>query len=149
MPGTDMRAITVFLVLLRVFANDSIAQTANSVEADDPRPMMALLDKIQSARRVCINYEDPPFQNFRDVEDVTILVFRDKTRDPSRRVLIPRGGKMQIDAALFSNASEPGGLLPILREANMAYQKRGYPGAFRIEQKGGVWHVEAQRHSRS
>ncbi|MCU1327705.1 MAG: hypothetical protein JWN34_3075 [Bryobacterales bacterium] len=137
-----MRATALLLFLLSALARDSIAQTANSVEADDPRPMMALIDKIQSARRVCINYEDPPFQNSRDVEDVTSLVVRDQTRDPSRRVVIPRGGKIQIDAALFSNASGPGGLLPVLREANMAYQKRGYPGAFRLEQKAGVWHVE-------
>ncbi|MES1147256.1 MAG: hypothetical protein ABUL49_00735 [bacterium] len=137
-----MRSTAVLLVFLGVLADQSVAQRANVVEADDPRPMMALLDRIQAAHGVCINYEDPPFQNSRDVEDVTSLVVRDKARDPSRRVLIPRGGKIQIDAALFSNFSGPGGLLPVLAEANMAYQQGGYPGAFRIEQKGGVWHVE-------
>ncbi len=69
--------------------------SGQTLSVNDPRPMMALADKLQGILTVPINYEDPRFENPGDVQDVTDTVVKNRAQF-SGRVLIPRGGELTV-----------------------------------------------------
>ena len=83
------------------------------VAVEDGRPLAKVLDEVEERFGWTVTYEDPPYQNANEIEDVTERVRRDgKTH---LRVLVPRGGAFHFSYALNpENGSDPAGLLGAL-----------------------------------
>ena len=107
------------------------------VAVDDPRPLARVLDDIEQRFGWTVTYEDPPYENANEIEDVTERVRRDGKTHP--RVLVPRGGAFHFSYALNSeNGSDAGGLLGALLAR---YDGSGNPGLFRVFREGNSFHV--------
>lgn len=115
--------------------------SGQTITVNDPRPMMAFADKLQSMLNVPINYEDPRYENPGDMQDVTDAVVKNRAQFASR-VLIPRGGPLTVtlpNSPLGMNAAN---LLSIFPLVTAAHRASGYPGTFDIANRNGSWYVE-------
>jgi len=115
--------------------------SGQTITVNDPRPMMALADKLQSMLNVPINYEDPRYENPGDMQDVTDAVVKNRAQF-SGRVLIPRGGALTVtlpNSPLGMTAATLVSLGPLV---TAAYQASGYPGTFDVANRNGSWYVE-------
>lgn len=106
-------------------------------------PLEAMLDRIEHAAGVPINYEDPRYDCPADVVDVTNQVqsAAQRAANPAARILVPRGGKLTLDGVL-PGTPQPGDELPLVGAAVAQYEASGLPGRFTVRQIGSVTSVE-------
>jgi hypothetical protein len=107
------------------------------VAVDDPRPLARAIDAIEQRFGWTVTYEDPPYENASEIEDVTDRVRRDGKTHP--RVLGPRGGAFHFSYALNpESGSNPDELLGALLSR---YEASGNPGFYRVFAEGAAFHV--------
>jgi len=109
-------------------AGDRSILTINS-----PRPLDSAAMTLAQHFGMNVSVEDPPYIFQDDVKDVTAEVAR--TRNPSRRVLIPKGGRLEIafPVDLDGFPVDPQELLAkLIQQANAQY-----PFAYRLDDKDG------------
>ena len=107
------------------------------VAVDDPRPLARAIDAIEQRFGWTVTYEDPPYENASEIEDVTERVRRDGKSHP--RVLVPRGGAFHFSYALNpESGSDPDELLGALLSR---YEASGNPGFYRVFREGAAFHV--------
>ena len=109
------------------------------ISVHDGRPMAEAVRVIEERYGWTITYEDPPYVHPDDAVDVTERVRR--TPAPgNRRVLVPRGGTFEV-----GYPQPPGGGQPdpdaLLQHVVEEYNSTGLTGRFRVEQRGGAFHV--------
>lgn len=119
----------------------STLASGQTLSVNDPRPMMALADRLQGILNVPINYEDPRFENPVDLQDVTDTVVKNRAQF-SGRVLIPRGGELTVTVPNSALGITAGDLLSIFPLIRIAHEGNGYPGTFNIANRNGSWYVE-------
>jgi hypothetical protein len=134
-----IRFVSASILLSYVIAVPLAAQSALTVS--DPRPLMALIDKLQATLGTGINYEDPPFEHLGDLEDVTEKVVKNRSAFTGR-VIIPKGGELQIQAPFLSRGASSAVVRNSLSDAIGTSERNGHPGRFRVSEIGGVWVVE-------
>jgi hypothetical protein len=100
--------------------------------------MAAAVEALEQRFGWAISYEDPRFENEAEIEDVANAVRMDG--DPSRSVLIPRGGPFEFryDVKDSSRSSQP---LDILQALVARYEAAGYPGRFVASESSGMFHI--------
>ena len=107
------------------------------VAVDDPRPLARAIDAIEQRFGWTVTYEDPPYENASEIEDVTERVRRDGKSHP--RVLVPRGGAFHFSYAFNpESSSDPDELLGALLSR---YEASGNPGFYRVFQEDAAFHV--------
>ena len=125
---------SVFIVALLALVVS--AQTADSIQIDDPRPLKAAIDKLENMLGIPINYEDPRFASAEDVEDVTDKVQNSQQRaaHPNVRILVPKGGVLGVSGVASVSAKPSlGGATALLTTLHAQHEGNGYPGRFSIQ----------------
>ena len=127
------RLSVVFAVSMGLYA-----QALMEIEVSDHRPLAAALEKLQALTGVPINYEDVPYENAADLEDVSTP--EQRLQHPGYRLLVPRKGRIQatVDARPQASLSETAGSVHALLAS---YRAAGLPGDFQVEQANGMIYV--------
>lgn len=97
--------------------------------SDSPRPLHAAAEALATQFGLRVNVEDPPYIHKDDVKDVTEEVSR--VPNPRRRILVPRGGRLEVEFAL-----RPGGSprnVRALLESLVAQANARFSFAYRLE----------------
>lgn len=114
------------------------------IEVSDARPLKAAIDVLEDALGVPINYEDAPFANATDLQDMTEQVQSPQQRaaNPGVRIIVPKGGALTLDFPLPASVRSVGDALPLVRQLLIQHEANGYPGRFRVQQLGSVATVQ-------
>jgi len=99
---------TVAGFILMTTATTLVAQQAETLRVNDPRPVLQAVLEIERRYGTPINYEDLRYEFSNDVEDVTDSVLTPQQRnlaDPKKRILVPR--QRSIEVAIGSRSVAP------------------------------------------
>lgn len=107
------------------------------IVVESGRPLASAALELATQYGWQINYEDPPFLDPQDLQDVTAMVSR--TPNPEHRVLFPKGGTLEAEFPL--SAGKPENPAHILQSLIEAHHQKGNPGLFRLEQRGSVFTI--------
>ena len=118
-----------------LIASLASAQPASSVTNNDHRPLAGALDKLEAALGIVVNYEDPPYENIADLEDVSTPEQRAKA--PGFRILVPRKGEISATVAGSSDSDKMFSIIGLFN----SYRNAGLPGDFTVEQANGAYYV--------
>lgn len=116
------------------------AQTTKLIDVTDPRPLWGALDALEIMVGAPINYEDPPFENEADLQDVSTP--QQRAAQPGYHLLVPRSGQVmaQVQQAAAGIASEG----DVTFDVNLllsSYRQNALPGDFKVEQANGTVYV--------
>jgi hypothetical protein len=98
--------------------------------------LAGLIDQLETRFGWIITYEDPPYENAADLDDVTLLVAKD-TKNFKGKVLVPR---LRTFDFKYPNAQQPQAedlLAAVIRDYNTAGNNDG----FRLLRTGKFFHV--------
>jgi hypothetical protein len=112
------------------------AQTPTTITNSDRRPLVGALDQLQSKIGIIINYEDVPYVNAGDLEDVSTP--QQRASAPGFHQMVPRGGTV-------STVASGTGDLASLNSLLTSYRAAGLPGDFTIEHANGQAYVIASK----
>ena len=102
----------------------------------DARPLQAVIEQLERRYGWIITYEDPPYENTADLDDVTSRVA--KNPDPKKgKVLVPRERGFNFNYPAASEGQAEAVLAAVIRDYNMAGNNDG----FRLLRTGNVFHV--------
>jgi hypothetical protein len=107
------------------------------IDISTHRPLAAALDSLQNQLGIPINYEDVPYQNPADLEDVSNPEKRAKY--PGFHLLVPRTGR--VNGNIDLNGDAVAGIETLLG----SYRANGLPGDFRAERANGMIYVSATK----
>ena len=135
--GFDSRP--AFLAFLAMMVTALLAQTTKVIDVTEPRPLSRALDALEVIVGIRINYEDPPYENENDLQDVSQ---QQRAAQPGYRLLVPRSGRVTAQLQL------PVSVKPVENEAVFAvnlllasYRQNMLPGDFKVEQANGMLYV--------
>lgn len=110
-----------------------------TIAVERARPLADVVETLQDRLGVVITYEDPPYLHASQVRDAS-----EDFRGASR-TFIPRGGPFSFSYELPQGTPEEQAAR-ILDSLVEQYRGTGYPGNFRIERTGSVFHVVPTEH---
>lgn len=110
---------------------------------DSPRPVDSAAITLAQEFGIRVNVEDPPYVYRDDIKDVTAEVSR--TPDSQRRVLIPKGGHLEVRFGLHPDGS-PEDIPELLRSLVEAANAQ-FPFAYRLHTEGS-WFTIVPTHTR-
>jgi hypothetical protein len=115
------------------------AQTNFRANVDDPRPLLAAINKVQELSRIAINYEDVPFQFAGDRVDVTERVqsVRQRAANPGIRIQVPRGGQAVFFSSVPSDAIAES-LDSVMVHLLEQHAAAGFPGRYSWERAAAI-----------
>lgn len=121
------------LVLLATTAAALSAQITNTINVMEPRPLSAALDALEKSVGIPVNYEDPPYENEADLQDVSTK--EQRAAVPGYRLLVPRPGRVvatvQMSGATNQIESD------VIFNVNLllaSYRQSQMPGDFKVDQ---------------
>lgn len=134
------RTWPTFLGILAMMASVLTAQTTKVIDVTYPRPLSSALDALELVVGTPINYEDPPYENVADLQDVSTQ--QQRTARPGYRLLVPRTGHVnaQIQPPTTGNAPTN----EVMFDVNLllsSYRQNSLPGDFAVEQANGMLYV--------
>jgi hypothetical protein len=139
-------AVSVSFLLLslgvHVHGNQQVTRITLSVE--DSRPIAKAIDLLATRHAWVITYEDPRFMHDSDIDDVTESVRRDLDKyrpGEAPKVLVPRGGALEIAYDVTADTNEPTDRRVVLNELLNVQNARDKGGKFRLEMNGDYAHV--------
>ena len=109
------------------------------VAVEDARPLARAIDEIEQRFGWTVTYEDPPYENANEIEDVTERVRRDGKAYP--RVIVPRGGAFRFTYPPPYDTGAPRHPGHVLDALLSQYEASGNPGAFRLLADEHWFHV--------
>jgi hypothetical protein len=81
-------------------------QTPLVVSSSDHRPLAGALHALEAATKMAINYEDPPYENEMDLEDVSTP--KQRAEVPGYRLLVQRTGNRHTTDSVYELRSRLG-----------------------------------------
>jgi hypothetical protein len=108
-----------------------------TISVMDHRPLAGGLDILEKLVGSAINYEDVPYQNPADLEDLSTP--EQKAADPGYQLLVPRKG--HVAAAVYASS----GPLTNANSLLSSYRQNSMPGDFVIEQANAMTYVIASK----
>ncbi len=135
---------SAFLAILTMTAATVLSAQNAAVDVTDSRPLSAAIDALEVVVGTSINYEDPPYENEADLQDVSTQAQR--TAQPGYRLLVPRIGRVTagVQKLAAGNVQESDAIFDInLLLAN--YRQNVLPGDFKVEQANGMIYVTPTR----
>jgi hypothetical protein len=132
------RYVNVIIRVLSISMLASLisAQAPTTITNSDRRPLVGALDQLQNKLGMIVNYEDIPYANTSDLEDVSTPQQRAST--PGFHLMVPRKG------TVGTAVTAPGDLAS-LNELLTSYRTAGLPGDFTVEQANGEVYVIATK----
>lgn len=108
------------------------------ISADDGRPMLSIIAKLEAMYGWAITYEDPPYEHDRELVDRSDPEF--VREHPGKRRLFPSGGHFDFgfDAPNIGFPESRSVLVALLE----AYRLSGNPGIYALHSTGSTWHIE-------
>jgi hypothetical protein len=137
-----MRSIVRSFLLVTTAASAMCALAATPAAGQqiatvrDPRPVAAMVLQLETSHSWRITYEDPPYANDADIDDVTDQVVRDASERSWLKVLVPKTRTLSVPR-LAGVTDESKALRTVVIQYNAMV---GYE-AFQIVQDGPVFHV--------
>jgi hypothetical protein len=133
---TSLLALCLFS--LPVWTRAAMAEGVQPVTVDDPRPVAAAIEKLESVYGIPITYED------------TLYVYEGETKDvTARRVLVPKGGVLSFSYVPPPDGADVATRMSLAEDAIRAMLKRYHPerdaGAFSFAKAEHRFHVFATR----
>jgi hypothetical protein len=126
------------IVVTLVVVSSGLPGQTSVIEVTDHRPLAVALDRLQAATGVAINYEDIPYENIADLEDVSTP--EQRVRHPAYRLRVPCKG--QVKATVGPRARESiSETLAIVYALLSSYRAAGLPGDFKVDQANGMVYV--------
>lgn len=125
--------VTLFSVSLGLYG-----QAVSVIDVSDHRPLALALDKLQTLTGIPVNYEDVPYENLADLEDVATQ--EQRVRYPGYRLLVPRKGQIRASVGPY----RPGSLADTVASVYAliaSYRASGLPGDFKVDQANGMLYV--------
>lgn len=110
-----------------------------TIAVEDRRPIVAVLDQLEALFGVPINYEDVPYENSMDVEDISTP--QQRASFPGYHLVVPRVGK--IEFGIVDTNSPITNVLGSLTNLVAAYHANALPGQFVVGESNGVFSVAA------
>ena len=130
----------VFLAIMAMTATALPAQTTKVIDVTEPRALSAALDALEIVVGTPINYEDPPYENEADLQDVSTQ--QQRAAHPGYRLLVPRSGRVtaQVEKLAAGKAAEN----DVVFNVNLllaSHRQSRLPGDFKLEQANGMIYV--------
>lgn len=130
---------SILLAMLAMSGSPVWGQSSVNLSVNGSRPVAAAVESLEQKYGYVITYEDPRYVNEGEIADVTEKVRKDLDQYPpgkAPRVLIPKGGKINISYNLSANGKpeDPAGLIQSILNA-------GGANAFRFWQDPNAFHV--------
>ena len=142
----SVRSSVVVAAALLWLATVCQAQTVVvSMEVTDGRPVAETIRTLTKKYPTVVTYEDPRYEYPGDIKDVTEEV-RSRLSGPAgastKRILVPGGGTLRFSYEANVDANgRPANVRETLEAVLTANMNSAFPGRFRIEQTGEVFHV--------
>ncbi len=133
--GTSM----LWAVAMMATASILAAQTAPTINVSEPRPLSSALDALERIVGTSFNYEDPPYENMADLQDVSTPQQRAAT--PGYQLLVPRSGQVTAELQPITTSVSPGDVLIDVNALITSYGQNSLSGDFTVEQANGVFYV--------
>jgi hypothetical protein len=134
-------AIAVFMVVMVLGPSTANPQVTRQqrITADDARPMLEVLNRLEAMYGWEVTYEDPAYENERDILDRSDATFRQE--HAGGRLLIPAGRRFEFTFDVPAG-SKPPDAEQVLRELLLRHEGSGNPGIFRLSRTWSTWHIE-------
>lgn len=132
---------SAFLAIVTMTSAAAVLSAQNTVvDVTDSRPLSAAIDALEVVVGTSINYEDPPYENATDLQDVSTQAQR--TAQAGFRLLVPRVGRVTAGVPTPS-----AGIVQendVIFDVNLLlanYRQNTLPGDFTVEQANGMLYV--------
>jgi hypothetical protein len=137
---TMFSSVAVFAASLVLGALALSAQSTQAIDSTDPRPLAVAVNQLEIATHIPINYEDPPYENAADVQDVATVA--QKAARPGFQNLVPRGGHIaaQVSLSMAGKGTE-GDVVLGASQLLANYRQNALPGDFKVEQANGMVYI--------
>ena len=116
------------------------AGAEQQLSISDGRPVAKAVEVLSKRHGIVITYEDPRYAFEGDLKDVTAAVSRSPVK-PGHRVLVPRGGAMQLTYTLSPSSGKLEGLDAVVRKVLDSNVASGGGAQFELIQQDDVLHV--------
>lgn len=115
-----------------------------SITVNDHRPLAALAGELEKRYQIVVTYEEGPWVDAADVEDVTAAII--KSNGPGKAappvpVIVPRKMAVTFDYAIDPVKGRPTDQSDLLSALLRQYEAAGGPGKFRVEGRDGIYHL--------
>ena len=136
---SNKRALLLSLLVSLLWVSASFGQTREEVlRVDGARPVGEAVLELTRNYPVTVTYEDPRYEFEGDLRDITN---RKNPNAPDRRVLVPRGGNLEVRFNVLVETNRPTDLAGTLTEILEYHRLSGFPGHFAILQTGEAFHI--------
>ncbi len=115
------------------------AHSQTLIDVNEPRPLWRAIDVLEQVTNVGVNYEDPPYENMADLQDVSTL--QERLANPGFQQIVPRDGHLTLDLTTAGNTRTLAGTADCLSRLLAIYRQNVLPGDFTIQQANGMLYV--------
>jgi len=129
------------LAIMVIAASVLSAQTAPTINVNEPRPLSGAIDALERVGGIPINYEDPPYEYLADVQDVSTP--QQRAARPGYQLLVPRSGQVTAQLQPIGVSVSAGDVLFDVNLLLANYRQNNLPGDFTVEQANGMIYVVA------
>ena len=128
------------LAFLAITATTLYAQTTKVIDVNEPRPLSRALDLLEIVVGNTINYEDPPYENMADLQDVSTS--QQRAANPGYVLLVPRDGHVTAEVQVpLTGAATSNEVTFSVNLLLASYRQNQLPGDFQITQANGMLYV--------
>ena len=113
---------------------------SRDLTVDDPRPVAEAIFRMIRQYPTIVTYEDPRYVYSEDIQDVTERVRRNAS-DTGRRILVPKGGPLQVTYEVNTDSNQPVSCANVLAAILQAARVNPSGGRFAVKQQGEMFHV--------
>jgi hypothetical protein len=135
-PGPS--TLIVYVAACFALAGNAGAQSTKVIEATDPRPLWPALDQLERMMGAAINYEDVPYENIADVQDVSTP--QERAATPGFQQIVPRAGGVRIEIPEKAKADSVD-LVAGINLLLISYRSTKLPGDYKVEEANGMYYV--------
>lgn len=129
--------LSIALAATLILVKPAFEQTSTS-SVTDPRPLNAVSDVLEQALGAPVNYEDPPYPNVGDLEDIQLLQYGHMT--PGYQLLVPRRATV-TGAILAKPDSSDAEKMATIETLLVRYRSNQLTEDFKVEQANGTFYI--------
>lgn len=127
------KTLALIISVLGITAIVWNTQRPEELIVEDPRPLVAAIRTLEAKYGWQINYEDPPYNDPKDLVDRTHPGYRG-----SHRAIDPKGGRVEIRYFVSSTTGKPESPASLLEMLVDDHARRSNPGRFQVKVLGGL-----------
>ena len=127
------KILTLIISILAVTVIAWKTQAPEVLTVEDPRPVEAAINSLEAKYGWQINYEDPPYNDPKDLVDRTHPTYRG-----SHRAIDPKGGRVEIRYFVSVATGKPESSTKLLEMIVDDHATRGNAGRFQVKTIAGL-----------